>query len=105
MRPKTFLALVLLLHFLAHPAVHAPALSHSGVVSVSESGEENSPTAARETLGSCLACRTASSVVAPLLPVFLPALVPVTAQPAATTEFLYAHLTDLTLSSRAPPRG
>jgi len=104
-KPKTFLALILLLHFLAHPAVHAPALSHSGVVSVSEPGEENSPTAARETLGSCLACRTASSVVTPLLPVFLPALMSLTAQPSATTDFLHARLTEFSLSSRAPPRG
>ena len=104
-RPKTFLALVLLLHFLAHPAVHLPAIGHADAASLSAPSQSDSPAAARESLGSCLACRTASSVVAPLLPVFLPALAPVAAQPAATTEFLYAHVTDHTLSSRAPPRG
>ena len=105
MKPKTALALLLLLHFLAHPAMHAPALSHSGAVSLSEPSEGSSPTAARDTLGSCLACRTGSSVLAPLLPVFLPALVSVTAPPAAKTDFLYARLTEFSLSSRAPPRS
>ena len=105
MKPKTILALVLLLHFLAHPAVHRLSNGLPERVSLSEPSEEGSPTAGRESLGSCLACRSGSSVVTPPLPVILPALASVAPQAAAVDDFLHARLIEFPLSPRAPPRS
>lgn len=104
MRPKTLLALVLLLHFLAHPAIHNLTFGLPESASLTEPSEGGSPAAGRESLGSCLNCRTGSNLVAAPLPGFLHALVSLAPQPAASDEFLPTRLMEFPLSSRAPPR-
>lgn len=102
---KTALALVLLLHFLAHPAVHAPALDPPGTASLSGPDEGGAPATAREGLGTCLACRTASAALSAPEPLLLPAdsaaSQPVISPPLTRNSVLYSSL----LSARAPPLG
>lgn len=64
MRPRSLLAILLFLHVLAHPAVHdLPSLGPASP-QIEQRPDSDEPSVVPGSLGPCLGCRTASSLLA-----------------------------------------
>lgn len=103
MKPQSAVAVFLLLHMLAHPAMHGFPLAEPGPPTLQPVSESGDPLVRSQGVGPCLACRTASTAIAPPVP---SSLIPQGAcwqAQRGPAEPYHSQLLDSPLSPRAPP--
>lgn len=102
-KPKTLVAVVLLLHVLVHPAVHGLVVPSVAPTELRAPSSSETSAARAEALGPCLVCRNGSSVVAPPAPLAVQSL-DATWEPLSPPEFPFLTQSFArAVAARAPP--
>ena len=102
-KPKTLIAVILLLHVLVHPAVHGMGLASPAATELRTPPDSETAGARAEALGPCLGCRGAASTIAPPAPLAVQSL-DVNWEPLSPPKLLTSTQPFARpLAARAPP--
>lgn len=103
MKPKSLLAALLLLHVLAHPAVHTLVPGFGKAPAIQSSTEDERSTERFSSLGPCVGCQTCSSLLVPQTVVSAAPPPTLTERISIGVSFYVSGEFDRTFSARAPP--